>query len=349
SVRVTRHLLPAVAWGIGVAILVTLPLPLVVMEGAVPGHPTGDLADHLQGAWAVAEALRAGTRPDITGPTHFPGTLRLWFADPIGALVALPLWHLGPAAAWGSVLFLQVAAGSGAGFLAGRDLSGTHAGGATTAVVVGASPYMLGLLHSGLSEYVGIAPAIGGMWSLIRLTGRDPRAREAPAGAWLWAGACIALATVQAPYYGFFLGLAALACLLGPGWRTRVRPVAQALGLGAALCTPVLLLLADALGDPESAITTVNAPAWNQGGWPLVDGLGWFIPGHLFPDTPRLGNPGVLQVHRLSLAAVAAGIIAAARPTSAAPAVRRLLLPLGLMLLLGLGPILTLDGQPVQL
>ena len=77
--RVTRHLLPAVAWGIGVAILVTLPLPLVVMEGAVPGHPTGDLADHLQGAWAVAEALRAGTRPDITGPTHFPGTLRLWF------------------------------------------------------------------------------------------------------------------------------------------------------------------------------------------------------------------------------------------------------------------------------
>lgn len=343
--RAPPHLLSAAAWALGIAAVVTLPLLPALAGAEVLGHPTGDLADHVQGAWAAGQSLLDLRRPDLTALSHFPAPLRLWFVDPVGALMALPLWGLGAHVAWGAVLFMQVALAAGVAFLAGRDLGGTYAGGATAAVVVGGSPYVLGLLHSGLSEYLGLAPVVGGVWALLRLTGRDPRGRPAPRMTWAWAGSCIGLSTLQAPYYGLFLGLVALCCLPGRGWRDRLEELSQALVLGAVLSLPTLWLLTDALGDPAGAVTAANAPAWQQGRWPGVDVLGWFVPGHLFPDTPALGNPGVLQVHRLSLAAVAIGLLAAARPHPDAPAARKLLLPLGLMLLLGLGPVLTFDGQ----
>ena len=247
--------------------------------------------------------------------------------------------------AWGAVLFGQVALAATAAFLAGRDLGGTHAAGATSAAVVAGSPYVLGLLHSGLSEYLGLAPVVAGVWALLRLSGRDPRGRPAPPWAAGLAGAAIGLSTLQAPYHGLFLGLVALACLPGAGWRTRLLPTTRALALGLALSLPTLAALTDALGDPASAVTAANAPAWQQGRWPGVDLLGWFVPGHLFPDTRALGNPGVLQVHRLSLASICVALIALGRAPPGAPVARRLLLPLGLVLLLGLGPVLTVDGH----
>ena len=114
----------AVLCAVAVSFVVTYPMHLTVTDARVIGHPLSDVADHIQGAWAAFESLRVGARPDVTTVTHFPAQLRLWFVDPVGAIMALPVWWVGPAPAWNFVLFLQVGLTAGAAFLAGRDLSG---------------------------------------------------------------------------------------------------------------------------------------------------------------------------------------------------------------------------------
>jgi hypothetical protein len=334
---------------LAIAVAVTWPLPLAMFRGEVVGHPTGDLADHVQGAWWWAHEVTQGHFPETTSVTHFPAQLHLWFVDPVGAALALPFWMAGAAVAWNLMLFLQVLATVVAGYLAGRDLSGRRVGGLATAAVVGASPYLLGLLHSGISEYIGLAPLVGAAWALIRVSGRDPRGREAPRWMPLVAGALIAAAGLQAAYYGVFAGLLALACLPGEGWKKRIVPLAQTLSVGLVLSAPVLWTLARSLSAEGGAVTAANAPSWIQGGLPAVDVLTFITPGnYYFPNTPALGNPGILQVNYLGWAAMALAVLGLRRPPADTPEAGALRVPLLLMGILALGPLLTIGGRMVD-
>ncbi len=342
-----RRDLTAAAVVLGIVVAVTWPLPVAMVRGEVVGHPTGDLADHVQGAWWFAGELLGGRWPDTTTVTHFPASLRLWFVDPVGALLAAPLWAAGAAVAWNMALIGQVLLTAVAAFLAGRDLSGRRAGGLATAAVVAGSPYLLGLLHSGLSEGVGLAPLVGAAWALLRATGRDPRGRPAPPWMPVVAGACIAASGLQSAYYGAFSGLLALSCLPGDGWKARVLPVVQSLAVGAVLSLPVLWLLTDSLGAADSAVSAANAPGWVQGALPATDALMFGMPGaYYFPDTPALGNPGILHVVYLGWAAAALAVLGMRRPPAGIQA-RALLVPLVVMGLLALGPVLAVGRRVV--
>ena len=195
-----RHLGALVV--VAVAFLVVWPGPFA--DGAL-GHPTGDMPDHLWGTWWVARSLASGDLPLTTAITHLPEGGALWHPDPLGALIAAPFSFLGPHRAWNLLVTLQVVLAGVAAYGMGRDISGDPVGGVAAGIIVAASPYVLGLVHSGLSEYLGLLLPVCFLWTLVRsLDGRSP--------AWL-PGLLLGLCAWQALYYGVFGGLLAL-CLV---------------------------------------------------------------------------------------------------------------------------------------
>ncbi len=336
---------------VGAVALMTWPAPQALVSGELLGHATGDLADHVQGAWAFVEDLRSGRDPLRTHLSHYPTPLPLWFVDPLGALLGAAGWRIDAARSWDLVLLAQVFLATAVAYGAGRDLTGARSAGLLTAAIAGPSPYLLSLLHSGLSEMVGLAPLIGAIWASLRATGRDPRGRPAPRWMAPLAGLLIGLCAWQAFYYAAFAGLFLLCCVPGRGLLARLRPVAIA-GAGAlVVAAPALALLWGTLRGAGGAVGEHNAPGWASGGPPPATDLLTFLrPGaYYFPDTPALGNPGILHVNYLGWVALLLALLALLRPRSAGPRAAPLALPAALYGLLMLGPGLVLGGRHLGL
>jgi len=314
-----------------VALLVVWPGPL--SEGAL-GHATGDMPDHLWGSWWFASMLAEGSLPLRTSITHLPQGGALWHPDPLGALVATPLQLLGPHRAWNLLLTLQVLAGGLAAYAMGRDLSGDAVGGVTAGIVVAASPYVLGLLHSGLSEYVGLVFPVLFTWTLVRsFQERSP--------AWL-PGLFLGLCAWQALYYGVFGALLAL-CFVT---RERLPSLARTLAVGALIGAPAAGLAWWSLHAPDPAFTPDMAPGWDMHRLPAVDLMSWLRPGDWWhPDTPALGNPGILHVNYIGWAVVALAVVGLLRR----PGMRRDLRGAAWFGVLALGPALSWNRMPIRL
>lgn len=314
------------------ALVATWPLAAVMGTDAI-GHPYGDLADHYWGTWWFGRTLLGGALPLHTDLSHFPERLDLWYIDPVGALLALPLRWLGFPAAWNLLVLGQVTASAWAAYAVGQDLSGRRGGGLVAGVVCGLSPYTLGLVHSGLSEFLTLAPVTLYVGLLLRASGRDPRGRPPPPRAGLWGAVLLALCAAATLYYFLFGLLVAAAMVPGAGWRARLRAVAPVVLGGAALAAPLALLTLSTLGG-GGAVSAANAPGWVSR-LPATDLQTFVHPGaYYFPDTPALGNPGILQVNYLGAVALAA----AAFGLGAGAPRRALALPAALYGVLLLGP-----------
>lgn len=285
--------------------------PLIPSLGSVAvGHAYGDMADHYWGTWWFGRELLSGQLPLRTDVSHFPETLSLWYVDPVGALLALPARFLGFPADWNLLLLLQVTLGALAGYAIGYDASGDKAGGLVSATVVGTSPYVLGLLHSGLTEYLGLALPALYVASLLRTVGADPRGRGPTPRGGVVTAVLLGLAGWEALYYLFFGALFALATVPGAGWRERVRTVAGILVGAALVATPAAVASLGALGA-GGAVTATNAPGWASL-LPATDVMTFFRPGAwYFPDTPADGNPGILHVNYLGWVALLLALVAA--------------------------------------
>ncbi len=298
------------------------------------GHPVGDLADHYWGTWWFGGELLEGHWPSRTDETHLPGGGTVWHVDPLGAFVALPLRWLGPTVSWNLMVWLQVCGGALAGFGLGRHASGCRTAALSCAVLCGPSAYAIGLVHSGLSEYLGLAwPALF-LWATLRAfdgTGR-----------WWLASLALIGCTLQAYYYGAFGGLM-LACLVvGVGWRQRL---GVAVRIVAAWSLPALLWVAAGrrtLMAEDALIRSESAPGWNYRSLPTTDLFSWLHPGDWYhPDTPTLGNPGILHVNYvgwLALGLAAYGLLRSER-------LRALRSGAGIFALLGLGPALSVGRR----
>lgn len=272
----------------------------------VLGHGIGDLADHYWGTWWFGGELLAGHWPTVTEVTHLPGGGTLWHPDPVGALIALPFRGLGPTTSYNLLVTLQVLGGALAGYGLGLYASGCRTAALSCAVLCGPSPYALSLVHSGLTEYLGLAwPALF-LWALLSAlrTGRR---------SWL-AGLALLGCTLQAFYYGAF-GVLLTGCLvLGPGWRSRLRP---AVGVIATWALPAGAWIAWArttLSATDAVIRSESAPGWSYGTLPATDLLSWLHPGAWYhPDTPAMGNAGILHVNYLGWIALAVALLGALR------------------------------------
>lgn len=345
----SAHREPGAGWSLptalAVALGVTWPLPKALLVGEYLGHPTGDLADHVQGAWWVAGALAEGRWPLTTWVTHLPDPQRLWFVDPVGALLMAPGWGVSGPFAWNMGLLLQVLGATVLAWWVGRRATGSPWSGTVTAVVAVPSAYLVGLLHGGLSEYAGLAAVVAAVWWLLRALGRDPQGQPpARRDAWI-AGLAMGLAAWQAPYYGVFAALFALCCVPGPGWRARLGPLVRAGAVAVAVAAPLAVALWWTLAPDAAAVSASNAPGWAGGGpLPATDLLSFVWPGrYYFPDTPSLGNPGILHVNALGWVALALAGLAVSRRSEARP----LRMPAALYGVLLLGPGLVVAGQPL--
>lgn len=342
---------PRARWALPVALAISLgvtwPLPWALVSGEYVGHPVGDLADHVQGAWWVAGALLEGHWPLATTVTHLPTPQRLWYVDPVGAVVMAPWWRVSGPFAWNLGLLLQVLVATALAWWVGRRATASAWAGTVVAAVSVPSAYLVGLLHGGLSEYAGLTPVVGAVWWTLLAMGRDPQGRRTrPRDAWI-AGLCLGLAAWQAAYYGVFAALFALCCVPGAGWRARLGPLVRMGGVAAAVVTPLALALWWTLSPQDAAVSSANAPGWGGGGpLPATDVLTFVWPGdHYFPDTPALGNPGILHVNALGWVALAlAGLAVWRRPEA-----RMLRMPAVLYGLMLLGPGLVVAGRPLDI
>ncbi len=292
-----RHLAPLGAIALALAVV----LAPSWSSGTVLGHAYGDLADHFWGTWWFGGELLAGRWPSTTNLSHFPATVEFWHIDPLGALLALPLHGLGPAFAWNTLVVLQLAAAMLVAYVAAYDATESRGAALVGGVVAGLSPYALGLVHSGLSECLWLAPVFAFVPLALRTLGLDPRGR--PAIGWVAPGLALGLAASGAAYYGLFGVIFLLSCVLGRGWRARVEPAIRVALLAGLVALPAALLAAKSVGG-TGAVTPANAPGW-AGRLPATDILSFLAPGqYYFPDTPAMGNPGILHVNYLGYVAI---------------------------------------------
>ncbi|MFH1463786.1 MAG: hypothetical protein ABIO70_05295 [Pseudomonadota bacterium] len=321
---------------VALALAVLWPLPL---GQRALGHPGSDLADHLWGAWWWGGALLSGHLPLHTTISHLPAGQPFWYVDPVGAALALLLRPFGFSAAWDLVLFVEVlGAGLALYALAWRRLRSVPAAFLAGALGVSA-PYLLGLLHSGLTEYLGI-------FFPVLVLGAGLEAAEGRRWAWLAAGLGVALSTLQAFYYGAFACLLLAALVVGPEPGRRVLRLLPAFALGLVLSAPLLWLAGGTLFGVSGAVDASSAPGWQQVQLPATDLTLYLRPGkHYFPDTPALGNPGILHVHYLGWVA----LLLAAWGFARHPGLRTHRWAALLFLVLALGPAIAWNGRPVML
>lgn len=320
-----------------VTVLVTWPTA-AQLGVAVPGHPMSDVADHLQGSWWFTQELLAGRLPLETRVTHMPPGGALWYVDPIGALLTLPLLGLGPLAAFSLAVMMQVWGGLFAAFLLARDEGADRAGAVVGALVYGASAYVVSLLYIGTTEYLNLA-ALPLFWMGAR---RSLRAERTPWGTVGLTALMGAWAAIGASYHGAFVVLL-LGILLVTG---EGRLAARLLRLGSigvglvVLAAPVLGLAWSTLHAPDAVIRADTAPGWSFARLPALDLLTLIRPGdYYFPDLRPQGNLGIIHVNYLGLLALGAAGLTLWRTRARRPA-----LALGLAILIAAGPVLCVAG-----
>jgi hypothetical protein len=299
-----KHLLALLV--VVVTILVVLwPLPFGT---SILGHPLSDAADHFWGDWWWGGEVLAGRFPTHTAITHLPAGSDLWYVDPVGAAFALIFRPLGMVAAFNLALAADLLLAGLGTYLVAFRRNGSAFASACGAVAVLLSPYLLGLLDSGLCEYVGLGFPVLFLGALLELLDRPPERRWWPIA--LLSGLLLALCTLQAFYYGLMACLT-LACLVpGPDLRKRAIRLGLALVVGLLLSSPLLWMARTTLGGGATAVNTASAPSWHQAIVPATDLSLFLRPGkHYFPDTVAMGNSGILQVHYLGWVLLVSGLL----------------------------------------
>ncbi len=321
---------------LGIALLVLWPLPLG--QGYL-GHHLSDMPDHVQGAWWWGAEINNLRLPLVTTITHLPAGQELWYVDPVGAAIAVILRPLGFVWAYNLTLLVEL-------MLCGVMLYRLtwrlfeQRGAALLAGTVGMSaPFLLGLAHSGLTEYFGL-------FFPVLLLGDVLLALEGRKRAWLFAAIGVALCAAQALYYGAFAALLMLCMLVGPDPGTRAKRLLPALGLGLLFAAPLgWHVLSGVLGG-GGAVDAATAPGWQQATLPATDISLFLRPGdRYFPNTPAMGNPGVLHVHYLGWVALSLAVLGFVRH----PALRPHRWGGLVFAVFAMGPALAWGGHPVML
>lgn len=120
------------------------------------GHPYGDMPDHVWGNEWFAHSLRAGRWPWWVEHNYFPDGGVLWHIDPLGGFIRRLLLFI--PAQWGWNLYVAglVWLFSVTVYHWAKDSGLTIAEALGLALLAIVNPYLNGLIHSGLSEYMGL-------------------------------------------------------------------------------------------------------------------------------------------------------------------------------------------------
>jgi len=185
------------------ALALLLTWPAVLRPASVLiGHPRGDHWPNLWGYGWVRGELLAGRFPLTIEQLGFPEGGTLYYLDMLNALLAIPVepW-LGPVATYNLLVWFNLVLGAVGAFALVRHLTGSRGGAFLAGLVYGFSPYVLGVIASGISECltVGWLPLF--LLAMIRL-GETGRWRHGVAAAAL-AVACL----LSSAYHGLTAGV----------------------------------------------------------------------------------------------------------------------------------------------
>ncbi len=325
---------------------------------AVPGAERTDLHNALWSFWFTAQALADGALPWHTTLLDPPAGGVILVADPLGALLTLPLVPLVglPTSYTLLVLFQLVLAGWAAhrfaAELASERSLPAEAAGLVAGVAYASAPILRAAVHNGSSE------GIGGGWAMLAAWACWRVARDG--GAWpvLRAAGALFLAAAGSWYGGvvafLFAGVLLVLGLPGRWWAT-LPARASALVLGIALVLPLALATRAAASQPDNLVRIKNprelASVRRSTG--PADPLGFVAPGDFrSPDFRRISRYGEQFFHCHYLGFVVllgAGASLRRRDGSRSGAVGVGFLWLGSAagLVLAMGPVVVHDGAPV--
>lgn len=254
------------------------------------GHPYGDMPDHVWGNEWFAQELRQGRFPYWVRDNHFPTGGVLWHIDPLGGLFRRLFLFLPPHWVWNSYVITLVFGFAWsvlhwAGKLGSSTFSAFMLG-----VIAICNPYMSGLIHSGLTEYMGL-----GFGVLFAMTLSEQQ--------WWKAGLWLMILGLQSFVVGLIatlFGVIQLFYRVGiPANKDRLWIWVQVALPSLCVVVPFGLFCLQTLHDPNALFTPTEAPGWNFHHLPAVD-LAGFVPfgDWVHPDTRHL-NPGIVQNHAI--------------------------------------------------
>ena len=323
---------PPVAVYLAIAVFFTWPAVLHPIA-AVPGAPRTDLWDSLWSLWYFAERVMAGQVPlRVDGLLNHPHGGALWVADPINAVLALPLLPvLGVPATWTMLILGHMVFAGMMAHRLGEEVSGS---GWVTGVCYASAPILLAHVHNGASEVVGT-----GFLALSALTTWRLRS----GGSVLAAGLALGLCTVSSWYFG--VGAFLLLLALSP-WRAMF----GAGTLAVALAGPVAALAHHAATQKDNVVGIKNdrEVATVRRTIGSADPVGYLMPGdYRSPDFRELSRYGEEYIHCHYLGWVT--LLAAALALRRRGGTAGWWLAAGIAGALACGPVLTRAGAPVIL
>lgn len=269
---------------LALVLLATEPAVLSLRSAAI-GDAYSDMWKHLWGLWWFRDALvNHHTLPLFTTDINYPQGGYLYFADPLTALVSVPLQPLlGLVMTYNVLIMAQVLGGCLGAYLLGRELGLARPGAFITGVVYGLSPYVLSYsVASGVTETVNLAwPPLYLLFLLRSLRGEGLRAQVV-------AGVTLFLTAFSCWYYSEFMLLMTAFCVLfgegGTGtWAAAVfergRRAIPILVVGFCLILPFAAAFAQTLKNPYNLVTPdkhglPNAPPVERNAGTTGDYLG---------------------------------------------------------------------------
>ncbi len=208
SLRIVRFVALWFACGL-LAILVTWPA-ISRLSSSLIGHPDIDVWNHVWGFWWFKRKLvDLGQLPLHTEMIGYPKGGRLYFIDPLNALIAAPLQvFVGLVPAYNLVLMAETAFTGVATHWLARELGASRHGAFFAGVLVCSSPVLRCEWHNGITEVGNVGWLVLAMLAIHRAMVRG-RTRDAAL-----AGAATAMAFVACWYYGMAAG--GVAVVLAP-------------------------------------------------------------------------------------------------------------------------------------
>lgn len=339
------------------AVALTWPTALHTVT-AVPGAGRSDLWDGLWSLWFPLARLQAGEDLlRVDGLLNHPAGGSLWVADPLNALLGLPLVALfGAAAAWSVLAIAHVTFAGLAADTFARRVVADHApsegaldrAGLVAGVAYASAPMLLAHLHNGATEAVGTGWLALAGWALWKLRG-EHRGRDVAL-----AGGLLAVTTVAHAYAGVCGFLLAGVTLLAT-----LRDRASARGMGLALLIGVALSAGPAAlawrtttaADSVVGIKNPHELAMVRRTIGPADPIAFVMPGdYRSPDFAQISRYGEQFVHTPYLGAVLLLLSGVALATRAEVRGRGALATAGLIAaVLACGPVLVHDAGPVIL
>lgn len=335
------------------ALLTTWPLAKGLSTQLL-GYPDVDIWNHVWGFWWFKHTLLdLGQWPLTTGLLGYPRVGRLYFIDPLNALLSIPLQLVMPLAlASNLVLLFELAlAGVGAHLLA-REAGARPAGAYLAGTVVALSPLLRCEVHNGITEVFNLGWLGLALWATLK-TLHSGRLRDGAL-----TGLLGGLSFVACWYYGLAAGLAAALLVLvtllmpdraqtsawGQGRLGMVGALVLATGLAALIAVPFMQAFRWTLTGPDAIIFRLPDTNFFLARHNATDLFSFFVPGdYHHPDLWRDFNERFYHTTYLGWTGLLLGLLSLRERLA-----RRLWLIGGLFGLLSLGPFLYAGGRFVS-